>query len=406
MKPSLQKYFGTLQNNLSVRARHILGANKISDFSAFLKETEKPDFSFMNLRNCGKKTADELNNFGKQLLNYLKEIAESEASTTEHTIYTITNVDENLRFATDAPLKKPITDFNLSVRTINCLKNIEVETLGDLVSFNKSDLVKLRGFGKKVLQEIENVVLSYGLEFGIKVSSYQQEDTRTQDETSIISSIPSSCYLSDADIDFSYAFKDKYGHFPMAFISYRTLSFLTEYEREVLRMTIESPQPLSLEEIANKFCLTKERIRQIYDKARKRIKASGTIEQLFQNEDWGVYGVGEDVSFVFSSDLHIDRIIEERDFLIEYIQNRGNDDWNTPNITESSLYFVLVMKGMIPLWIDQEKKELSSYYIASGQTAPLFFVDDRLNQSHQRSSPIAESKENGKCICSNHKLFH
>ena len=380
MKPSLQKYFGTLQNNLSVRARHILEANKISDFSAFLKETEKPDFSFMNLRNCGKKTADELNNFGKQLLNYLKEIAESEASTTEHTIYTITNVDENLRFATDAPLKKPITDFNLSVRTINCLKNIEVETLGDLVSFNKSDLVKLRGFGKKVLQEIENVVLSYGLEFGIKVSSYQQEDTRTQDETSIISSIPSSCYLSDADIDFSYAFKDKYGHFPMAFISYRTLSFLTEYEREVLRMTIESPQPLSLEEIANKFCLTKERIRQIYDKARKRIKASGTIEQLFQNEDWGVYGVGEDVSFVFSSDLHIDRIIEERDFLIEYIQNRGNDDWNTPNITESSLYFVLVMKGMIPLWIDQEKKELSSYYIASGQTAPLFFVDDRLNQ--------------------------
>jgi hypothetical protein len=144
-------------------------------------------------------------------------------------------------------------------------------------------------------------------------------------------------------------------------------------------MTID-PHPLSLEEIANKFCLTRERIRQIYDKARKRIKASGTIEQLFQNEDWGVYGVGEDVSFVFSSDLHIDRIIEERDFLIEYIQNRGNDDWNTPNITESSLYFVLVMKGMIPLWIDQEKKELSTHYIATGQTAPLFFVDEKLNQ--------------------------
>lgn len=380
MKPSLQKYFGTLRDNLSVRARHILEANKIFDFSALLKKTEKPGFTFMNLRNCGKKTADELDNFVNQLLNYQKKIAESEASATENTIYTIAIGDEYLRFVTDAPLNKPITDFDLSVRTINCLKNIEVETLGDLVSFNKSDLVGLRGFGKKVLQEIENVVLSHGLEFGIKVSSYQQEDARTQGETSIISSIPSSRYLSDTDIDFSYEFKDKYGHFPMAFISYRTLSFLTVYEREVLRMTIEPPQPLSLEEIANKFCLTRERIRQIYDKARKRIKSSGTIEQLFQNEDWGVYGVGEDVSFVFSSDLHIDRIIEERDFLIEYIQNRGNDDWNTPNITESSLYFVLVMKGMIPLWIDQEKKELSSYYIASGQTAPFFFVDDRLNQ--------------------------
>ena len=380
MKPSLQKYFGILRDNLSVRARHILEANKIFDFSALLKKTEKPGFTFINLKNCGKKTADELDNFVSQLLNYQKEIAESEASDTENTFYTIAIGDEYLRFATDAPLKKPITDFDLSVRTINCLKNIEVETLGDLVSFNKSDLVGLRGFGKKVLQELENVVLSHGLEFGIKVSSYQQEDTRTRSETSIISSIPSSRYLSDTDIDFSYAFKDKYGHFPMAFISYRTLSFLTEYEREVLRMTIESPQPLSLEEIANKFCLTRERIRQIYDKARKRIKASGTIEQLFQNEDWGVYGVGEDVSFVFSSDLHIDRIIEERDFLIEYIQNRGNDDWNTPNITESSLYFVLVMKGMIPLWIDQVKKELSSYYIASGQAAPFFFVDDRLYQ--------------------------
>jgi len=376
MKPSLQKYFGTLRDNLSVRARHILEANKIFDFSALLKKTEKQGFTFMNLRNCGKKTADELDNFVNQLLNYQKEIAESEASATENTIYTIAIGDEYLRFVTDAPLKKTITDFDLSVRTINCLKNIEVETLGDLVSFNKSDLVGLRGFGKKVLQEIENVVLSHGLEFGIKVSSYQQEDTRTRSDTSII---PSSRYLSDTDIDFSYEFKDKYGHFPMVFISYRTLSFLTEFEREVLRMTID-PHPLSLEEIANKFCLTRERIRQIYDKARKRIKASGTIEQLFQNEDWGVYGVGEDVSFVFSSDLHIDRIIEEHDFLIEYIQNRGNDDWNTPNITESSLYFVLVMKGMIPLWIDQEKKELSSYYIASGQTAPFFFVDDRLNQ--------------------------
>ena len=380
MKPSLQKYFGTLRDNLSVRARHILEANKIFDFSALLKKTEKPGFTFMNLRNCGKKTADELDNFVNQLLNYQKEIAESEASATENTIYTIAIGDEYLRFVTDAPLKKPITDFDLSVRTINCLKNIKVETLGDLVSFNKSDLVGLRGFGKKVLQEIENVVLSHGLEFGIKVSSYQQEDARTQGENSIISSIPSSRYLSDTDIDFSYEFKDKYGHFPMAFISYRTLSFLTEYELEVLRMTIEPPQPLSLEEIANKFYLTRERIRQIYDKARKRIKSSGTIEQLFQNEDWGVYGVGEDVSFVFSSDLHIDRIIEECDFLIEYIQNRGNDDWNTPNITENSLYFVLVLKGMIPLWIDQEKKELSTHYIATGQTAPLFFVDDRLNQ--------------------------
>ena len=72
MKPSLQKYFGILRDNLSVRARHILEANKIFDFSALLKKTEKPGFTFINLKNCGKKTADELDNFVSQLLNYQK----------------------------------------------------------------------------------------------------------------------------------------------------------------------------------------------------------------------------------------------------------------------------------------------------------------------------------------------
>lgn len=380
MKPSLQKYFGVLRDNLSVRARHILEANKIFDFSALLKKTEKPGFTFMNLKNCGKKTAVELAGFVSQILNYQKELEESEALAAEHTVDTIAAGDRYLRLVMDAALNRPITDFSLSVRTINCLKRIEVVTLGDLVSFNISDLVKLRGFGNKVLQELETVVLSNGLEFGMDGLSYPQDNEKSQMETSLIPNIPSNRYLSNTDMDFSCAFKDKYGHFPMIFISYRTLSFLTEYEREVMRLTIEPAKPLSLEEIAIIFCLSRERIRQIYDKASKKLRTSDTIKQLFQNGDWSVYGIVEDTPFVFSSDLHNDRIIEERDFLIEYIQNSRNDDWNTPNITENSLYFVLLVKGMIPLWMDQEKKELSTHYIVSGQAAPLLFVDNRLNQ--------------------------
>ena len=51
-------------------------------------------------------------------------------------------------------LKTKLVDMDLSVRALNCLKAAEVETLGDLVSFNKNDLMKFRNFGKKSLTEL------------------------------------------------------------------------------------------------------------------------------------------------------------------------------------------------------------------------------------------------------------
>lgn len=66
-----------------------------------------------------------------------------------------------------------LTDLDLSVRALNCLKAAEVDTLGDLVSYNKSDLLKFRNFGKKSLTELENLVASKNLEFGMNVSKYK-----------------------------------------------------------------------------------------------------------------------------------------------------------------------------------------------------------------------------------------
>ena len=60
-------------------------------------------------------------------------------------------------------LKTKLIDMDLSVRALNCLKAAEVDTLGDLVSFNKSDLMKFRNFGKKSLTELEDLVVSKGL---------------------------------------------------------------------------------------------------------------------------------------------------------------------------------------------------------------------------------------------------
>ncbi len=69
-------------------------------------------------------------------------------------------------------LKNKLVDMELSVRALNCLKSADVETLGELVSYHKSDLLKFRNFGKKSLTELEELIESKGLAFGMDVSKY------------------------------------------------------------------------------------------------------------------------------------------------------------------------------------------------------------------------------------------
>ncbi|MEK9740768.1 MAG: DNA-directed RNA polymerase subunit alpha [Flavobacteriaceae bacterium] len=70
-------------------------------------------------------------------------------------------------------LKTKLVDMDLSVRALNCLKAAEVDTLGDLVSYNKNDLMKFRNFGKKSLTELEELVVLKGLSFGMDLSKYK-----------------------------------------------------------------------------------------------------------------------------------------------------------------------------------------------------------------------------------------
>ncbi len=70
-------------------------------------------------------------------------------------------------------LKTKLVDMDLSVRALNCLKAAEVETLGQLVAFNRADLLKFRNFGKKSLNELEQLVASKNLDFGMNISKYK-----------------------------------------------------------------------------------------------------------------------------------------------------------------------------------------------------------------------------------------
>jgi len=72
-------------------------------------------------------------------------------------------------------LKTKLVDLDLSVRALNCLKAAEVETLGDLVKFNKNDLLKFRNFGKKSLTELDELLDVMNLSFGMDVSKFKLE---------------------------------------------------------------------------------------------------------------------------------------------------------------------------------------------------------------------------------------
>ena len=89
-----------------------------------------------------------------------------------------TDPDNNEEFDEEALhmrqlLKTRLTDMNLSVRALNCLKSANVETLGDLVQFNKTDLLKFRNFGKKSLTQLDGLLESLNLSFGTDISKYK-----------------------------------------------------------------------------------------------------------------------------------------------------------------------------------------------------------------------------------------
>ena len=70
-------------------------------------------------------------------------------------------------------LKTKLSDQDLSVRALNCLKAADVDTVGDLVRLNRNDLLKFRNFGKKSLTELDELLSSLNLKFGMDVSMYK-----------------------------------------------------------------------------------------------------------------------------------------------------------------------------------------------------------------------------------------
>ncbi|MCR9153283.1 MAG: DNA-directed RNA polymerase subunit alpha [Bacteroidetes bacterium] len=108
----------------------------------------------------------------KILIQHFMLVSDEKISLEDNTASEADKYDEEILHMRQL-LKTKLVDMDLSVRALNCLKAAEVDTLGDLVTYTKSDLMKFRNFGKKSLTELDELVESKGLNFGMDISKYK-----------------------------------------------------------------------------------------------------------------------------------------------------------------------------------------------------------------------------------------
>lgn len=390
----LQEFYKKLRGKLSVRAINVLKRNKLFEYSAFLTETLKPDFSFISLRNCGKKTAQELN-------FVLEKIRESQPTNIKDTSEIVN--ESHSQFEIGQIIKIPIDEYNLSARSINCLKKARITTLGELVALDKDSILKIPALGKRTFQEIENLVISEGCHWEMDLSKYQiLNDTETQYQDLRLS------FLSKVDMSFVMYFKVKKGYFPMLYLIYKTLDILKEYERDIIKLSWgiknfsflpyhntledlskwneETVLPVSMAEIADLYGLTRERIRQILDSSKKKLIASKLVKQLFQYKDWYIYKNDLFQPFLFRDDISFEKIDAEKGYIVEYIKEHSTAKWidefaaGIPCFSANLYCFIFQLNGMNPYWIDFDKKELNPRNNSKSAAIPYLFVSSQLSK--------------------------
>jgi DNA-directed RNA polymerase subunit alpha len=118
---------------------------------------------------------DALKEASKILIHHFMLFSDEKIAQEQEVKKTVEEFDENAMYMRQL-LKTKLVDMDLSVRALNCLKAADVESLGDLVSYNKNDLLKFRNFGKKSLTELDDLVYGKNLTFGMNVAKYRLDE--------------------------------------------------------------------------------------------------------------------------------------------------------------------------------------------------------------------------------------
>jgi len=80
-------------------------------------------------------------------------------------------------------LETPMSDFELSVRSRNCLKKMKIDTLGDLLNITETELLSYKNFGETSLREIKTILEPKGLYLGMALEEKQLVSAEITDES-------------------------------------------------------------------------------------------------------------------------------------------------------------------------------------------------------------------------------
>ena len=357
----METWFAEWQNKISVRSRNILKTNGVTCYKELKSLFDKKNFSFKDLKNCGAKSAGEL----MEMVTALKELDPQ----------TIDNVDK------EKPnnLERKINSFCLSTRTKNFLKEANVETIGDLVSFNRDDILRFNHIGRKTIYELDVFLEGLGLSFGMNLTVCHH-DNKANDVIDPILAL-----FSNKARAFATYFKEKHGHLPMIYLLSERLNSLRENEEIIFKLyygiaetisllydktnsdknnySIEGQSSLSIEEIAEKYSLTYERVRQILVKAQKRFVNAAKL--LRNHNDWCYYGLDTNPLFVWNVDNDLRYLLSLEDSELKiYVRENSHTEQEVsylnekPIIDEYLFKILLIGSDMSLYWIDSERVEI------------------------------------------------
>lgn len=344
----MERVFVEWQNELSVRARNVLRGNRITSYKELKSLSEKEYFSFKDLKNCGAKTAKELTEmFAALKVQEPSAIVKDDDKAVDLNIY-----------------ERAITSFRLSVRTRNCLKEAEIKTIGDLVSFSKDDILHLKNVGRKTIEELEMLLKDLNLSFGTGASlGGVNKDIDPSFDLALSG-------FSKIDIEFALYFKEKYGYLPMLFLLFKKISTLPEYYGKIFKLYYgimgERSNPLSLDEIARFFLLTSENVSQMLAKAQSRFVS--VTKHLRYQEDWVHYGLDNIPVFIWNATHEQQQmLIREESAMVSFARKIGSKEeldsflYEKPVIDEHLFKVLLTGWGMRLYWVDFSNHEIQSY---------------------------------------------
>lgn len=354
-----QAYFEQLRSTLSVRATNVLSANGLYNYEDFIRYILSNNKQFDNLRNCGRKTVNEL----ESIAAALKERRKGDASRHERN-----DIEGKTSF-----VNCPIEDLYLSVRTQNCLRKAGITTLETLATTAEKDILKLRNLGRKSLDELHDVLSACNLHFGMKTGEYQLLEPPKLDD-SYINTLQClhECNLKNEEIEYAIQYKGKFGHLPLLHLLFeRMITILTPWEYEVFSLfwglykgADELLPPQSFKDISVKLDLSEVRVEQLFNKAWKRLGSDSRFKIVFQHEDWKHYGTGETIPYFITNEK------------LAKFQSQLNEE--LPQIGIWFWFAMLQLSGIKPYWIDFDRKELFVRPSASCSTTPFLFVNGNL----------------------------